>query len=271
MVERSRAHERIPPRELAGTRRTVEGPMGKPVHVFVPAGVRAEDGLRLVVHFLGSPFIPEYAVTQLGANHVVATVSVGAGSGVFDRAFSDRAAFDSLLSSISRELVAALGAAPSIRHLTLSGFSAGHGAIRRILRDSAHFARVDAVLLLDGLHTSYVPPNTVVEKGGTLDESNLEVFIPFAREAMAGRKRFLITHSEIFPGTFASTTETANWLADRLVLKRVPVLQWGPRGMQQTSEVRSGRFEIMGFAGNSGPDHVDHMQGMPELLGRLLR
>lgn len=35
----------------------------------------------------------------------------------------------------------------------------------------------------------------------------------------------LITHSEIFPGTFASTTETAGYLPDQLGTKRTPALQ----------------------------------------------
>ena len=36
--------------------------------------------------------------------------------------------------------------------------------------------------------------------------------------------------------------------------------------MQQLSEVRAGRFELLGFAGNSGPDHIDHLHAMPEFL-----
>jgi hypothetical protein len=88
---------------------------------------------------------------------------------------------------------------------------------------------------------------------------------------MAGKKRFLITHSEIFPGTFASTTETADWLLDELRLARTAVLKWGPRGMQQLSEASSGGFELLGFAGNSAPDHVDHFHALPEMLARLLR
>jgi hypothetical protein len=39
--------------------------------------------------------------------------------------------------------------------------------------------------------------------------------------------------------------------------------------MQQPSEIRAGRFELFGFAGNSAPDHVDHLHAMPELLKRL--
>ena len=41
--------------------------------------------------------------------------------------------------------------------------------------------------------------------------------------------------------------------------------------MQQLSEAKSGRLELMGFAGNSAPDHIDHFHAMPELLQRLLK
>ena len=269
MVEHSRAHERIEPRDLAGTKRTFDGPAGKPVELFIPADVRRAGALRLVIHFHGGAFIPEYAVSQVGGDHVVAVVSIAPGSGAYDRAFSEPAVYDTLLSSIRREASVALNGPATFVDVTLVGFSAGHGAIRAILRDSAHFAQVNAVLLLDGLHTSYIPENTVVEKGGTLDERNLAAFVRFAQSAMRGEKRFLVTHSEIFPGTFASTTETTDYLVATLGLTRAPVLRWGPRGMQQLSEVKAGKFEIQGFAGNAGPDHIDQFQGMPEFLKKV--
>lgn len=272
MVERSRAHERIQPRALAGTRRSFAGPppLGKPVDVFVPTDSRRADALHLVIHFHGSAFIPELAVSQLGPDYVVAVVNLAPGSGVYDRTFSEPAVYDSLLAGIWREASAALNRAAAFRDITLVGFSAGHGAIRAILRDSTHFEQVNAVLLLDGLHTSYLPAGTVIEKGGALDESSLAVFVRYAHAAMRGEKRFLVTHSEIFPGTFASTTETTDFLVQTLGLRRTPVLRWGPVGMQQLSEVRERRFEILGFAGNAGPDHIDHFHGMPEFLRRLM-
>ena len=99
----------------------------------------------------------------------------------------------------------------------------------------------------------------------------MESWLLLARAAMRGEKRFVVTHSEIFPGTFASTTETADWLLRELGVRRTPVLRWGPRGMQQLSEVRSGGFALLGFAGNSAPDHVDHLHALPELLSRVGR
>jgi hypothetical protein len=266
MVEHTRAHERIEPRELPGVRHTFDGPLGKPIEVFVPASTRKNAPIDLVIHFHGGAFIPEYAVSQLGANIAVAVLNLAPGSGVYDRTFSPPAAYDSLLASIKREVRDALGGDVSFGTVTLVGFSAGHGAVRAILRDSTHFAHVDAVLLLDGLHTSYVPEGTVLEKGGTLDTTNLVAFTRYAVEAERGTKRFLVTHSEIFPGTFASTTETTDYLIERLGLRRTAVIRWGPRGMQQLSEVKSGSLEIRGYAGNTAPDHIDQFQAMPELL-----
>jgi hypothetical protein len=267
MAESTRAHDRLTPHELGGTRRTFVGPLGKPVEVWIPDGLRPDDA-RLVVHFLGAPWLPEYAVSRI-PNTVAAVVNLGAGSGIYDRSFSEPTAFDSLLTAITREVAASVNVNVRFRRLTLVGFSAGHGAIRAILRDSADFSRVDAVLLLDGMHTSYVPEGTVLAAGGTLDTRNLAGFVRFARAAMRGEKRFLVTHSEIFPGTFASTTETADYLLQTLRLHRTPVLKWGPRGMQQLSEVHAGGFELLGFAGNSAPDHIDHLHGMPEFLEHL--
>ena len=275
MQERTRAHERhsatagLP----AGTRRAFAGPLGKPVALFVPASARKADALRLVVLFHGPAFLAEHAVARLGGDRVAAALTLGAGSGVYDRAFSDPAAWDSLLAGVAREAAAALGRPTdrpaTVRRVTLVGFSAGYGAVRAILRDSARAAAVDAVLLLDGLHTSYVPDGTVLEKGGALDEAPLAPFLRWARAAARGEKRMLVTHSEIFPGTFASTTETTDWLVAALGLRRTPVLKWGPRGMQQLAETRAGRLEILGFAGNTAPDHVDHLHALPELFRRV--
>ena len=268
MTEATRAHERLTPAQLRGTLRSFVGPSGKPVELLVPNVAPPRDSLDLVVHFHGAAWLPQQAVAGLGGDIVAAVVNLGAGSGTYHRAFEDPAAFDSLLAGVTREVSAVLGRRARIGHVTLVGFSAGHGAIRAILREPRHFAKVDAVLLLDGMHTSYIPEGTVVAAGGALDTTNLVAFAAFARAAIRGEKRFVVTHSEIFPGTFASTTETADWLLRALGLHRTPVLQWGPRGMQQLSEARAGRFELLGFAGNSAPDHVDQLHAMPEFLAR---
>ena len=270
MVETTRTHERLTRQPLAGTLREFSGPAGRTVEVFVPEGATSREPRHLLIHFHGTAWLPQQSAASLDTPIVSAVVNLGAGSGGYHRAFSEPAAFDSLLSGVVRETSAVIGRGARFDRVTLAGFSAGHGAIRVILAEPRHFAVVTAVLLLDGMHTSYIPERTVMEAGGVLDTTNLVAFAAFARAAMRGEKRFVVTHSEIFPGTFASTTETADWLLRSVGLRRTPVLQWGPRGMQQLSEAGQGGFRVLGFAGNTAPDHIDHLHGMPEFLAQIL-
>lgn len=267
MTESTRTHERLAQQPLAGRVSSFVGPSGA-VELLIPVD-DSSPAIDVVVHFHGAAWLPHQAVAGLTNRHVAAVVNLGAGSGAYHRAFADPAAFDSLLDGLVREVDQVWGRRPRIARVTVTGFSAGHGAIRAILREPRHFARVDGVLLLDGLHTSYVPPGSVLATGGALDTTNLVAFAALARAARRGEKAFLVTHSEIFPGTFASTTETADWLLRSLGVTRTPVLRWGPRGMQQLSEARAGSFEVLGFAGNAAPDHIDHLHAMPELLARV--
>ena len=270
MLESTRVHERLTTRVLDGTERSFNGPAGKPVEVWVPDRVRSRHAFDVVIHFHGASWLPRQAVAALGSRTVAVVLNLGAGSGIYDRSFADPAVFDTLLDTVMREVAAATGRVSRIGRVTLVGFSAGHGAVRAILREPRHLARVDAVLLLDGMHTSYVPEGQVLAAGGTLDTMNLVSLTAFARAAARGDKRMLIAHSEIFPGTYASTTETADWTIGALGLRRTPVLKWGPRGMQQLSEVHVRRLGVMGFAGTTAPDHIDQLHAMPELLKRLL-
>jgi hypothetical protein len=271
MVESTRRHERLVEHPLDGIVSEVRGPFAQPLSVRVPDRARSTSTFDLVIHFHGAAWLVHQSAAQVGDALVSASVQLGAGSGVYDRAFRDTTAFDSLLAVITATVRNVRGRATNPRRITLSGFSAGHGAIRSILRTSRHFDRIGAVLLIDGLHTSYIPEGRVAADGGVLDTTNLSALTEFARAAISGTRRMLITHSEIFPGTFASTTECSTWMLRSLGVPRDPVLRWGPRGMQQLSRASSGHFSIRGYAGNSAPDHIDQLHSLPELLRDLWR
>ena len=266
MAETTRAHTRLVQRPFDGISSTITGPGRRPLQVRIPTRALRADRLHLMFHFHGAEWIVEQAIAALGQPAVGVIVNLGSGSGAYHRPFADPAAYDSLLAAITLAVREATGREPALGPVTLSGFSAGHGAIRAILLEPRHMAAVSNVLLLDGMHTSYVPERRVLADSGILDTTNLVALAQFARTAMRGEKSMLVTHSEIFPGTFASTTETADWMLGALGLQRARVLRWGPQGMQQLSEVRTGRFGLQGFAGNSAPDHVDHLHGLPDFL-----
>lgn len=270
MQEHTRRHERLTQRVEDGIHFSIDGVLPKPVDVFIPRRALGVASAPLLLHFMGSTWVPQAAVAALERPVIVAATYLGAGSGVYARPFAgDTLLFHRLVDTL-RARIAAVRGAPRVGSLYLSGWSAGYGAIREILRRPADVAQVNGVLLIDGIHTGYVPDGKPLADGGALDTAGLAPFAAFARLAMQGRKRFVITHSEIFPGTFASTTECTDWLLGALGLTRVPVLEWGPMGMQLLSATRAGRFEVLGFAGNTAPDHVDQFHGIGTFLERLL-
>ncbi|HVO97756.1 MAG TPA: hypothetical protein VMT15_06805 [Bryobacteraceae bacterium] len=257
MVEHTRAHPRLQKDAPPGRREPLAAGT-----LFIPEKLMRAKHLPLFVHFHGSAWVAEVAAARSGRFAVI-SVEAGSGSSTYAKRFSDHALFDAMLREASQKTGIAFGP------ISLTAWSAGHGAIREILSVPENYEKVQKVLLIDGLHTGYVngKPGPLESQ---LEPDHLDVFLKFARDAVAGRKTMIVTHSEIFPGTFASTTETADWLVAQLGVQRRAILRWGPSKTQQLSEVRAGRFRMMGYAGNSAPDHVDEFHGLPEYL-KLLR
>ena len=126
------------------------------------------------------------------------------------------------------------------------------------------------MLCIDGVHAGYLNA-TPSPAEPQLEPKNLQSWLHFGTDAIAGKKHLIITHSEIFPATYASTTETADALLHQWGLTPHPVVRWGPMGTQMLSQTKSGNLLVVGFAGNSAPDHVDQVQSLPEYLHWLLK
>ena len=253
MVEHTREHARLTEESLAGRREKLD--IGT---LYLPEGLPARPPLLLFFH--GEPWIAETAAAR---NHfAVLSVVAGNGSGVYAKLFEDPRRFARLLDELSEK------SGVHFSRVVIGGWSAGCGAVRQILKTPESYDRVDGVICIDGMHTDYEDGHPgPLESSLTTD--NLHMWLHLAHDAIEGRKSFLLTHSEIFPGTYASTTETADYLLKELGVPRHALLKWGPRGMQQLSEASRGKFLLMGYAGNSAPDHVDQLHALPELLESL--
>jgi len=265
MVENTRPHPRIAQSDAKGRR--IELKSLKGAILFINPRVNPQAPVPLLIHFHGAPWLIQQHVAEHLPKAALITVQLGAGSSVYGRPFEQPELFQTLL----REAVDELHLQRGWASITLSGFSAGYGAVRQILRNKENFALVNNVLLLDGMHTSYLPEGKPLADGGAIDPGGLDSFIAFAREALAGRKSFVFTHSEIFPGTYASTTECGDYLLSQLNLRQRGQLRQGPMGMQQLSAIDAGHFHVRGYAGNAAPDHIDHLHAMPAWFGLLFR
>ena len=268
MVENVRTHERFPDEAVPGSIIILDNVFAKPVEIYVPERGKNTSFSSLLIHFHGLSYIPMYAVYHSDENLILTSVNLGFGSSVYERTFNNPDTFDMLISSIQESVIKRGFNQQEFKNIYISSFSAGYGAVRAILKNRQ--SRVNGLILLDGLHTDYVPKGRVLHDGGILNEEKLQVFRRFALLAVKGQKKFLITHSEIFPGTYASTTETADYIIHSLGLSRIPALKWEPVGMQLISETTVNGLTVLGFAGNTAPDHIDHLHGLPVFLEMML-
>ena len=241
MRDTTREHGRVEEQQVPGRRFTVSlgtlmlPPQGRPS--------------MLIVHFHSSPWLVELCAQKRFPMAAVLSVNLGAGSDTYREPFVDVTRFPRLIEEAEK-----LAGGP-FRTVVLSSFSAGYGAVREILRAKSNWSRITSILLADSLYAGY--GNEVEDLG------------PFLEYLKAG-KRLVMTHSELYPGTYEATFETAEWLLSKLGAKRKPVLKWGPIGMQQLSEASKAGFVVLGFAGNSADDHVDHLYGLDQWFSLAL-
>ena len=256
MVEHTRAHPRLEKTVPPGQRIQLE--LGT---MFITEKIQATRQARLLLFFHGGDWIPELAVSKQ-RNMAVIAVQAGAGSSSYEQLFADPARFPGLIAEAESR------SGLKYSEIDLGGWSAGCGALRKILNDPPSYQRVNGVLCIDGVHTGYVSGKPGPQES-EIDTGNLQIWLQFGRDAIAGKKRLILTHTEIFPGTFASTTETADWLLREWGMTPQPVVRWGPMQTQILSDVGAGGLRVVGFAGNSAPDHVDQLHSLPEFLGWL--
>jgi hypothetical protein len=256
-------HQRIAKIEIPGQRfglKTLSG-----VTLFAPQTLDKNKRVPLVVHFHGPGWLIEYNVAKALPQTVVITVQLGTGSSVYNRPFDRTDTFRAILD----EARTTLGLKHDWSSVDLTAWSAGYGAVRAILRDSENLKLVGGVLLLDGIHASYAPGGKPRAAGGIVNAADLDSFLAFARLAVAGKKTFVITHSQIFPATYASTTECTDFLLGALKLRRTMTPRDGPMSMHQLTAVDARGFHVRGYTGETAPDHIDHIHAMSEWLAFL--
>ena len=230
------------------------------------AGVAAYD---VVIHQHGVLAWQEGAFARARVNAALVSVNLGEGSGPYERYFSDPRALDALVAQIERALDKS-GRAPGARagRIALSGWSAGFGGVGALLAQPTSVQRIDAVLLEDGLHTSYVA-------GSLPDRGVLAKYASFARLAMQGDKLFAITHSAVRAPGYASTTETVSALLDMIAVAKVSIAasdSGAPfgSGARALYEAHRGALHVRGFAGGGVEEHRDHVRHMDQTLLPLL-
>ena len=159
--------------------------------------------------------------------------------------------------------------------MALVAWSAGYGAVLRILEHAEVAERVDAILLLDGIHIGRVPGRRAPA------EEQIAPYERFARWAAEGRKLFTITHSDIAPDAYVGAKDTTDVLLRRLSLARsadgepapIPDLRANQHVLSKAERVPlqpltvagRGRLAVRGYAGEEAEHHVQHLMAMASI------
>ncbi|WP_437932070.1 hypothetical protein WMF37_23420 [Sorangium sp. So ce291] len=246
-------------------------PMGR---LLVPPAraIRADGGYDLLVHFHGAePVRKQLAPRDLGL--VIAGVDLGTRSSDYARAL-EGGGWDALLQAIDREVASAAEVAGArARHLLLSSWSAGSGAIGRIIERGS--GQLDALILLDSLYGSYMPGQTSLVQG------QLAPYVALASSAARGAPVFYLTHTETPTSGYASTKEAATFLLHELGASPIAVTSSSDdalssaqgRGaddagdaLRLTRMYDGGSLYVRGYASTGAGGHCAQLRLLPAIL-----
>lgn len=185
--------------------------------------------------------------------------------------------------------------APGIEPVRVAalGFSASCQGVAQLL-GSADGGRLDAAVVIDGLHVGYVD-----KAKHTIGDASMKPWFEFAKLAVVNERLMVVTHSSVVPPGYASTTETADWLWKRItndevgavpplpeiLIEPTTVHVSGGPATGQTRDiaypvppikraVRRGGLVVIGMKNLDGPGTADHIyqakKVMPWVLESLL-
>jgi hypothetical protein len=216
-------------------------------------GVTRDGRFDVMFHFHGhEPVRKEWVQVMDGA--VLAAVTLGVSSAPYYAGFADPGRFAQLIESVEQGVARHAGLPSArVRHVGLSAWSAGYGAIAQILGQKRGRELVDTVVVLDGMHAGY--------EGGKPDADALAPFIAFARRAARGETLMFVSHSSIIPPGYASSTETASYLIHALGGKPTAVKPRAgdPMGLELLRRFDRQDLHVRGYAGNDKMDHCAHI------------
>ncbi|MDP3071939.1 MAG: D-alanyl-D-alanine carboxypeptidase/D-alanyl-D-alanine-endopeptidase [Opitutaceae bacterium] len=219
------------------------------------------------LHLHGAPAVVESQFAGSGAAGVLVNVTLPGLSQIYAERFAAPGALAELLRTVEETLRAeSPGQTWRAGRLMVTSFSAGFGGVRALLREPAAVERIAALVMADSIYCGYAGDPAARK----VDADLMAGFARFAEEAAAGRKRLVISHSAQVPAGYASTTETADYLINRLGGARTSrAEEWGG-GLRLTSGFARGGVQILGFAGEAADDHMRHLRALAPLVTRAL-
>ncbi|MDG1896371.1 MAG: hypothetical protein P8J37_15825 [Fuerstiella sp.] len=220
----------------------------------------------LLIHFHGGTETVRTAFMKSELNMALAVVNFPGLSTAYSNPFATNPAlFEQILTRAGPPAVdASPTSARTWQRVYVSSFSAGYGAVRQILNTPQYFRRIHGIAAADSIYAGLQQKDPHRE----VNESNMKDFLRFASLSVDSKKMFVLSHSaQTTP--YASTTETADYLLSAVNLQRRPDETIQRKRLHQTSDAFRGQLHVLGFAGRSGQDHMQHLHNIDLLWNHL--
>lgn len=216
-------------------------------------------------------------------NAVVVTADAGGvGGGPSRQAYGRPEFVNKVVNSIIAQLKKKTGRDDiKLGKLGLAGWSGGYDPIHGIMQNpGALVKQPDYVGVFDGMHHG---------PKGKPNPKSMETWKEIADRAAKGETQFVVTHTAVDPGSYASSTDTANWLVQQSGAQRQPVQQWQGQGVKPASVAQQGGFSVVqlydqpqpymvrdpetgkskpNIPGTSGYQHIQAIRSAPDYLPR---
>jgi hypothetical protein len=223
-------------------------------------------GFDVLIHFNGADAARKLLVQVAGG---VAIVLLDRGSpGEYSRMFGSTLVFPELRRSIEAALKRhCRDSRAHIRHLAVSSWSAGAVAVTKLFAQKQ--PGIDAAIVLDGLHSGWAQGAPHVPELSSLNPEFIRSTIEFARRALRGETIFVLTDSNVEPGSYPSTSLTAELLVSELRQQRTSLSPAQQRfGQVSTLDVRG--LHVWGFRGGNELAHCAQIAHLGRAVTEVL-
>ncbi len=231
------------------------------------------DRINLLVHFHGQREVVLKNAISAKVQGALLVVNFKGLSEAYRQPYLDSQLLARQLTEVEtvmrdRHVIAARG---SIDSVSLSSFSAGYGAVREILKSERYIEIVKGILLADSIYAGFEGEPSL----RSVDQQQMASFVNFARLAVNGRRKMIVTCSQLETPNYASTAETANYLISSLKLKTSQHAPIGdvngssPNELKLLHKHETGNLQILSYSGADGPAHLEHLKQIGKWLPLL--
>src|SRR5947207_1099970 len=243
--------------------------------LFIPQSCSQQRGYRcvLTMHFHGAIWFAIQEHLRRGLSGPLLCAALGEGSSIYRKPFEDRQRFGRLVKRVEIELnrryPPVVSNSWTITTVDISSFSAGYGAVREIVKSPEYVKMIRRIVLADSMYASYEGEGTAHPSSQPARE-HIDPWIPFAKEAAAGNKTFVLTYSQVPTQNYANSAVCAKALCQAVGAPLESVMPGSSPAtldpqfpLQARADLRG--FHIWGYGGSDAPAHLTHARHIADV------